>query len=243
MEQLQDAIRNGDNAEAATLQAQIDTVRQEAEDARAVGQDARAMVLRRDPRLTTLETLAAALGGAVIAGEDAHARLDDRIDDIELTPGPPGNDSTVPGPAGPSTYDIARQAGYAGTEDQWLASLQGQPGKAADMSVITALTARVATLEYVKMQVEYRDGVAVPPIASLLGISAAVDIVITWPAPFVDTAHIVTPQVSTNVPALIGKTALTLKAKTRDSFTVTVTSTALLSAGQATLSAVAYRKG
>jgi hypothetical protein len=120
MDQLQDAIRNGDNAEAAALQAQIDAVRAQAEQAEATSQNARDMVLRRDPRLTTLEDLATDLAGAVGAGNETHHRLDQRIDDIQLTPGPTGpdgpagrdgtpgrdgSDSTVAGPAGPAGHD------------------------------------------------------------------------------------------------------------------------------------------
>lgn len=40
-------------------------------------------------------------------------------------PGPAGADSTVPGPAGASAYEVAVAAGFVGTEAQWLASLVG----------------------------------------------------------------------------------------------------------------------
>lgn len=47
------------------------------------------------------------------------------------TQGDPGNDgadSTVPGPAGDSAYDIAVANGFVGDEAAWLASLQGTDG-------------------------------------------------------------------------------------------------------------------
>lgn len=51
------------------------------------------------------------------------------------TPGPPGADSTVPGPPGAdgkSAYQLARDAGYGGTQTQWLASLVGAKGDKGD---------------------------------------------------------------------------------------------------------------
>lgn len=150
------------------LKAAVTTAQQTADNARQ-------MVLSRDPRLTSLDT-------AVAAGDKAHADINKRIDDL-----PKPTSSAV--------------------------------------------------------QIEYRDGVAVPTIASLLGISATVDVTITWPNSFADTSYVVTPQVSTAVAGLLGKTGATLKSKTTTGCVVTVTTTALIAAGQATLSAVAYRKG
>ena len=45
--------------------------------------------------------------------------------------GPPGADSTVPGPDGAdgkSAYEIAVENGFPGTEQEWLDSLEGEPG-------------------------------------------------------------------------------------------------------------------
>jgi hypothetical protein len=142
--------------------------------AQATADNARQMVLNRDPRLASLDA-------ALAAGDAVHAAINKRIDDLPK----------------PTTSSV---------------------------------------------QIEYRDGVAVPAITSLLGISASTDITITWPSPFPDTTYIVTPQLATAVPALIGKTAATLKTKTPGGCVVTVTTTALLGSGQATVSAVAYRK-
>lgn len=49
-------------------------------------------------------------------------------------PGPPGADGTPGGPPGPvgadgdSAYEVAVENGFSGTEQQWLASLEGEPG-------------------------------------------------------------------------------------------------------------------
>lgn len=143
--------------------------------AQATADNARQMVLNRDPRLTSLDS-------AVADGDRQHAAINKRIDDLP------------------------------------------KPASSA-------------------VQIEYRDGVAVPAVVSLLGLSATVDVTVTWPTAFPDTGYVVTPQVSTTVASLLGKTGATLKAKTTTGCVVTVTTTALIAAGQATLSAVAYRKG
>jgi hypothetical protein len=243
MDQLQEAIRNGDNAEAAALQTQIDQVRAQAEAAEVIGSNARDMVLRRDTRLNSLEDVAARFTEIITSAEATHDQLRQDIANVQLKPGPAGKDSTVPGPQGDSAYDVARQAGYSGTKAQWLASLKGEPGTPADTAVLAALAARVDALEKLKIQqVEYRDGIAVPAVLSLLGISATVDVTVTWPNAFPDTNYFVTPQLTTAA-ALIGKTTPALKTKTTTGCVITVTTTALISTGQATLSAVAYRKG
>jgi hypothetical protein len=249
MAQLKAAIESGsaaDSAEVMALQAQIDAVNAKADQAEATGQNARDMVLKRDPRISTLEGLADQLGGAVNAGNGEHARLDQRIDQIQLAPGPAGKDGVEGKPGldgkagtngtngtngtdGLTAYQVARASGYGGTQAQWLASLVGPKGD-------------IGPAGPVNLQIEYRDGVAVPAITSLLGISASVDVTITWPTAFADATYIVTPQVSTTAGGLVGKTAVAVKSKTAAACVVTVTTTALLSAGQATLSAIAYRK-
>jgi hypothetical protein len=116
---------------------------------------------------------------------------------------------------------------------------QGSAGTPADMTRVTAL-------EQQKLQVEYRDGIAVPAVVSLLGISATVDIPLTWSTPFPDTGYtIVKPQVTSTAAAVIGKTDAVVKTgtQTKTGCTITVTTTALLSAGNCTVSALAYRKG
>jgi hypothetical protein len=143
--------------------------------AQATADNARQMVLNRDPRLASLDA-------ALAAGDTVHAAINKRIDDLP---------------------------------------------KQATSSV----------------QIEYRDGVAVPPVVSLLGLSATADVTLTWPNAFADTTYVVTPQVSTAVAGLLGKTGATVKSKTATGCVITVTTTALIAAGQATLSAVAYRKG
>lgn len=321
MAQMREALANGaaaDSAEVMALQAQINAVNAKADQAEATGQNARDMVLRRDPRITTLEDLAVRLGGAVEAGNDAHERLDRRIDNIELTPGPTGpagatgeqgpqgpagevgptgpvgpkgdkgaaGEAGEQGPVGPQgapgdkgdrgSAGVTGPAGPAGTKgdtgatgpqgakgDQGFvgatgsrgdtgpagpqgatgatgaAGPQGPAGTPADMTRVTALEAQ-------KLQIEYRDGIAVPAVVSLLGISATVDVTVTWSTPFPDTAYTITkPQVSTATASLIGKAEGVVKAgtQTKTGVVVTVTTTALLAAGACTLGILAYRKG
>lgn len=309
MVQMREAIANGsaaDSAEVMALQAQIDAVNAKADQAEATGQNAREMVIRRDPRITSLEDLATRLGGAVEAGNEAHARLDQRIDNIELTPGPAGptgatgeqgpqgapGDVGPIGPAGPkgdkgAAGDTGAQGpvgpqgavgdkgdrgatgatgpagpvgakgdtgptgpqgakgdqGFVGATgskgDTGATGPQGPAGTPADMT-------RVAALEAQKLQIEYRDGIAVPAVLSLLGISATVDVTVTWATAFPDTAYtIVKPQVSTTSASLIGKTDAVVKAgtQTKTGVTITVTTTAVLATGTCTLGVLAYRKG
>lgn len=300
MAQMREALANGsaaDSAEVMALQAQIDAVNAKADQAEATGQNARDMVLRRDPRITTLEELAQRLGGAVAAGNDAHARLDQRIDDVELTPGPAGEtgqqgstgpagsrgetgpagpigpkgDQGAPGPTGPQglvgaagdkgdTGAVGPQGakgiqgdvgpagpigpkGDTGTAGPQGAigptGPQGPAGTSADMTRVTALEAQ-------KIQIEYRDGISVPAVLSLLGISATVDIPVAWTNPYPDTNYTITkPQVTTTTASLIGKTDAVVKAgtQTKTGCTITVTTTAVLAAGTCTLGVLSYRKG
>lgn len=254
MAQLKAALENGDSAEVAMLQAQIDTIRMQAEEAEAVGQNARDMVLRRDPRLTTLEDLAARLAGAVDSGNETHARLDNRIDEIKLTPGPPGKDGSPgvdgkpgrdgsdgangldgkPGLAGAdglSAYQLARAAGYGGTQAQWLTSLtgaQGQPGKQgdpgtpADMSRVAALETKIAALEAAKV---FAVGIAATPSLALL---ATQDVTIELSREMPDTNYTLDLSRSQG---LLTAGAVTYKSKTRTSATYTLRAVVALGAG------------
>lgn len=55
----------------------------------------------------------------------------------------------TPGAAGKSAYEIAVDAGFEGSESEWLESLKGEPGYDApdQTAAIAALEARVAALE------------------------------------------------------------------------------------------------
>lgn len=95
-------------------------------------------------------------------------------------------------------------------------------------------------------QIEYRDGIAVPAVVSLLGGGATQDVAVTWATPFPDTAYtIVKPQTTATSASLLGKTDAVVKAGsvTKTGCTVTVTTAALLAAGACTVSVLAYRKG
>jgi hypothetical protein len=126
--------------------------------AQATADNARQMVLNRDVTLKDLQADAATLPDVVNAAATEHARIYDRINDIELTPGPqgpqgergpagadgrdgvdgidgkdgrPGFDG-IPGPAGADAYEVARANGYGGTRTQWLATLVGPQGPKGD---------------------------------------------------------------------------------------------------------------
>lgn len=79
--------------------------------AQATADNARQMVLNRDRTLADLDADTATLGDAIAAAGTEHATMQAEweagdttllglIENIELTPGPPGADSTVPGPPG-----------------------------------------------------------------------------------------------------------------------------------------------
>lgn len=92
-------------------------------------------------------------------------------------------------------------------------------------------------------QIEYRDAVPVPAVVSLLNLSATVDVTVTWSTPFPDANYtVVKPQTTPAAASLIGKTDAVVKSKTASAVVVTVTTTALLSVGQVTLSVLAYRR-
>lgn len=108
-------------------------------------QNVRGMIHNRDPKLdqastdaaeavskyATLAQLAAdyeaALQASLADRQALHAKdvdLDQRLTTQEqraMTAGPPGE-------PGKSAYQLARDAGYGGTQTQWLAGLRGEPG-------------------------------------------------------------------------------------------------------------------
>lgn len=53
----------------------------------------------------------------------------EEIEALKGEPGQDGADSTVPGPAGDSAYEVAVKNGFVGTETEWLASLKGEDGE------------------------------------------------------------------------------------------------------------------
>lgn len=253
--------------DAADALAAAAAARAEAQAADDRAANAQQMVRNRDPRLDQAVTAASSMQDILAASDRVHASLEQQITGITLTPGKDGRDgidgrngrdgadstvpgkagrdgidgkdgaastipgkdgtngkdSTVPGPPGASAFDVARANGFTGTPAQWVASLKGEPGNSG-------------------MQIEYRDGVAVPAIGSLLGSVGTVDVTVTWPTPFPDANYLVTAQLSTSAATLIGKTTVVVKSRTAAAVVLTVSTTALVSVGQATVSAVAYRK-
>ena len=77
---------------------------------------------------TEAQWLASLVGPAGPAGADGA----DGAKGEKGDPGPAGADSTVPGPAGASAYEVAVAAGFVGTEAQWLESLVGPAGPKGD---------------------------------------------------------------------------------------------------------------
>ena len=65
---------------------------------------------------------------------------------VTIAEAPAGQDSTVPGPQGPSAYEVAVANGYVGTEAEWLESLEGEPGPpgATTIEGVAGLTAALA---------------------------------------------------------------------------------------------------
>lgn len=77
-----------------------------------------------------LDTLRDLINTDAAANDETQQQLDSltqRVDNIELIPGPPGV-AGKDGSPGKSAYLLARDAGYGGTETQWLASLKGADG-------------------------------------------------------------------------------------------------------------------
>lgn len=273
-------------------EAMIEAVSQKADAAQATAQNARQMILNRDPRLQAVEEQQLTLQGLAdeyrqraaesqadrqqlhadiaslatdlhdeaenranqdTANQVAVSALNARLEQIQLTPGPAGKDGTpgkdgrdgsngkdgANGADGKSAYQLARDAGYGGTETQWLATLkgadgargpqglQGTAGKDADPAVVQALTTRVTTLETGK---PIALGIAVTPTLALL---ATVDIVLNLSRTMPDTAYTIELARSTN----ITPDMLTLKTKTVSS--VTYTLKAVLALGAGTLGVIA----
>jgi len=79
----------------------------------------------------TIGTVEEGPAGASITGTPPAQVLN-----LTLPKGDPGDDSTVPGPAGDSAYEVAVTNGFVGTEAQWLDSLKGADGEDGDDSTV-----------------------------------------------------------------------------------------------------------
>lgn len=139
--------------------------------------------------------------------------------------GPAGPPGATGAPGAPGAAGAVGPAGPAGA--------QGATGPKGDTGTSN-------------LTMDYRDGIAVPAITSLLGIAGTADVSVTWSTPFPDTNYaILKPQVTPSSASLIGKADAVVKAGsiTRTGCVVTVTATALLALGSCTLSVFAFRKG
>lgn len=144
-----------------------------------------------------------------------------------------------------------------------LAALAGSYQGALEASVadrstlranVTALTEQVASLTATQVALTKRvaDLAARTPVlaykaqsvpAITVGQTSA-DVTITWDAPFPDANYtVVPPSVTTTGVTLLGKVGASLKSKTATGVVVTVTTSALLTAGAAQVHVLAYRVG
>lgn len=72
--------------------------------------------------------------------------------DVNIETSPEFNIEMTPGARGYSAYDVAVQNGFIGTEEEWLASLQGPPGDTSD---------------YEKRWIDYATGYSIIPVQIL----------------------------------------------------------------------------
>lgn len=109
-------------------------------------------------------------------------------------------------------------------------------------SSVDPLSTQITTLQGQAYKIETRDGIQVPAM-SLLNLVGTSDVTVTWVNPFPDASYTITkPQVSLSNVNLIGKVNAEIKSKTKDGCVITVTTTAVLALGTASLSVLAYRK-
>lgn len=220
MIRLQSAIKNGESAEAAALQTQIDELRTETADAKATGQNARQMVLSRDTRLTSLEDVATKFDTVIRAAETTHDNLRAEIANIELTPGPPGKDG-ADGQPGRNGLDGARGAeGKPG--DKGDTGQRGTDGTPADMARVTALETKVRDLEAAKV---FAVGIAATPGLALLQTQ---DVTIELSRAMPDTNYTLDLSRSQG---LLTAGAVTFKTKTTNTVTYTLRAVVALGAG------------
>lgn len=242
--------------------------------AQATANNARQMVLNRDPRLKSLEDVADRFQVITAAAEAEHERLQSEIDNKAITPGPAGpagpqgakgdagsvgatgavgpqgaagpkGDAGATGAQGPKgdTGNTGPAGPQGAKGDQGAQGPQGLKGDTGSQGATGAQGPQGPAGVNALTQIEYRDGISVPAVLSLLGISATVDVTVTWATPFPDANYIIVkPSTTSNQAALIGKTDAVVKSKTAAGCVVTVTTTALLAVGNVTLSVLAYRK-
>jgi hypothetical protein len=199
---------------------------QEALDA---GLNARGMVLKDRPTLASLDARMGAVEERAAEPGPAGQDGTDGVDGARGAAGKDGRDGVdgkqgIPGAAG--------RDGTNGTNGK-----DGLPGAAGKDGVNGTNGKDAGTWQVV-------EGLAVPPVLSLLGSEAKVDVVVTWPTPFPDASYVVTATVIPAAATLLGRTSAALKAGTRTATgcTVTVLTNALVAAGQATVTVRADRK-
>jgi hypothetical protein len=193
----------------AKAQSTADGAATAAAEADDTAKNARQMVLNRDPRLTSLDA-------AVAAGDATHATINERIDQIQLKPGPAntlsiGSVTT----AQPGTQATATVTGTAPSQTLNLTIPQGAAGTPG------AGIQRIAT------------GIAKLPALLALG---STDVTITLTRAMPTTTYTVDLMPSS---ALLGAATYTVQARTTTTVTVRVAASLALSLGS-TISVMAY---
>ncbi len=211
--------------------------------------NSRQMVLNRDIVLNDLRATAEAAGSTIAAADAIHEVFAERLDALEErapVPGPPGQDGAdgrdgqdgAPGVDGKSAYQLARDAGYGGTQTQWIASLKGDagapgkdgaPGQKGDKGDAGAKgdtgpsgTANLA--------------LAAGPVG-VLALGGSVNVTLTWSRPMPNTTY--TVQCAHSAVVSLANVTFTVSNKTTTGCTVNVKSVGLaLAAG--TLIAAAF---
>jgi hypothetical protein len=187
--------------------------------------------MNRGPFGNTINGLMSTLMGRVQAAEDAAARAMTKANNAATAAGTAGTDATAAGTAATVAKTTADNLATAVADGN---TVHGQLNGRID-GLASLVSGAVK-------EIRYRDNVAVPAIATVLG-SALLDVTVVWDTPMPSTDYtIVTPMISTTNALLIGKATAAVKTKTATGCTITITTTSVLSAGALTVSVLAFKK-
>lgn len=204
------------------LQDQITAAHNLAVEADQRAANARQMVLNRDPRLTSLEDVAARFATEIARTDQVHADLQAGIDAAmarAMTPGPKGD----PGQPGASVKGD-----------------KGDPGTPADMTRVAALETAVTALQALKVTV----GFGVANLPASLAAGATTNVVVTLSRSMGSATYSVGYGLAGGTSLLGALQATGVVAQTATTLTVAVKNTgltALLNLNAASLSVVAAR--
>lgn len=186
----------------------------------------------------TTPTLAIGNVNTLTPGSAATAQISGttnaRILNLGIPAGTAGTNGTSP------TLDIGTVTTLVPGSAATAILTGGQPARTLNLGIPAGATG--ATGPTGIAQIEYLDAIPVPGTTLTLG-TATTDITITWPNPFpTNTYFIDKPQITVNSIALLGKIDAKIKTQSPTGATITITTTSLLSAGNTTISVIAYRK-